>query len=105
MDETLELTKLRVEAWKTTIQVQQHFNDIEMKIPCLAITVLTAVLAAAAVAIKNGTRLDLGWFCLPLGSALLFVGLVTWLLFYFVDKIWYHRLLLGAVNHGKALEE
>jgi hypothetical protein len=100
-----ELTKLQVEAWKTTVQVQQHFNDIEMKIRSLAITVLTAVLAAAAVAIKEDTKLEVFGATVPLGSALLGVGAVTWFLFYFVDQIWYHRLLLGAVKHGKTLED
>lgn len=100
-----ELAKLQLEAWKTTVQVQQHFNDIAMKIRSLAITVLTAVLAAAAVAIKDGTKLDVFGVSVPLGSALLFVGAVTWALFYFVDQIWYHRLLLGAVKHGLALEK
>ena len=104
MDE-LELAKLRVEAWKTTIQVQQHFNDIEMKIRSLAITVLTAVLAAAAIAIREDTKLEVFGGTVPLGSTLLGVGAVTWLLFYFVDKIWYHRLLLGAVKHGGTLED
>jgi hypothetical protein len=97
--------KLQIEAWKTTIQVQQHFNEIEMKIRALAITVLTAVLGAAAVAIKDGTTLHVIGLSVPLGSALLFVGLATWVLFYGVDQIWYHRLLIGAVRHGEALEE
>ena len=41
-----ELRKLQVEAWKTTVQVQEHFNEIEMKIRALAITVLTAGIGA-----------------------------------------------------------
>src|SRR5689334_19866396 len=97
--------KLQVEAWKTTVQVQQHFNDIGMRIRALAITVLTAVLSAAAVAIKNGTTLHLLGSAIPLGSALLFIGLVTWILFYGVDGEWYHRLLIGSVLHGQALED
>lgn len=100
-----EIAKLQIEAWKTTVQVQQHFNDIEMKIRALAITVLTAVLTAAAIAIKDGTTLHIFGVGVPLGSALLFIGLVTWLLFYGVDQIWYHRLLIGAVRQGEALEK
>ena len=76
-----------------------------MKIRALAITVLTAVLTAAAVAIKDGTSLHVIGLGVPLGSALLFIGLVTWMLFYGVDQIWYHRLLMGAVRHGQALEK
>ncbi len=91
-----ELNRL-VEAWKMTIQVQQHFNDIEMKIRGLAITVLTAVVGAAALAIQNGRA--------HLAVGIFFMGLVAWLLFLFVDHFWYHRLLIGAVKQGKVIEE
>jgi hypothetical protein len=100
-----ELTKLQVEAWKMTVQVQQHFNDIEMKIRALAITVLTAVVGAAALAIQEGTTLDVGGAKFHLGAAIFVIGLLAWVLFYFVDQIWYHRLLLGAVEHGEKLEK
>lgn len=88
-----------------TIQVQQHFNDIEMRVRALAITVLTAILGAAAVAIKNGTNLHVRGVSVSLGAAIFFIGLVIWSLFYLVDQIWYHRLLIGAVKHGEALED
>jgi hypothetical protein len=100
-----ELLKLQVEAWKTTVGVQQHFNDIELKIRGLAITVLTAVLAAAAVAIKDGTRVKILGGHVNLGAVIFFIGFVAWMLFYFVDQIWYHRLLMGAVFHAQTLED
>jgi len=100
-----EVLKAQVEAWTTTIAVQEHFNDIEMKIRGLAITVLTAVLGAAAVAIKDGTRIKIFGGGVNLAALVFFIGLVAWLLFYFVDQIWYHRLLLGAVFQGQTLED
>lgn len=100
----VELAKLQVEAWKTTIQVQQHFNDIELRIRALAITVLTAVIGAAALAIKDGTTITILGGRLHLGAFIFLIGLVAWLLFYLVDQYWYHRLLVGAVTHGEALE-
>ena len=33
------------------------------------------------------------------------LGLVGTSLFYFMDKHWYHRLLIGAVKHGIAIEK
>lgn len=92
-----ELTKLRVEAWKTIVTVQQHFNDIEMTIRGLAITVLAAVVAAAALAVENGKG--------HLGVAILVLGVIAWLMFLFVDQAWYHRLLLGSVKQGIAVEK
>jgi hypothetical protein len=38
-----------LEVWKKTIDVQQHFNTIEMQIRNFAITVLTATIGAAGV--------------------------------------------------------
>lgn len=100
-----DVVKLQVEAWKTTVGVQQHFNDIEMKIRALAITVLTAVLGVAALAVRDGTTLHVGGSRVNLGGAIMIIGLVAWILFYFVDALWYHRLLLGAVKQGVALEK
>lgn len=99
-----EVLKLQVEAWKTTVDVQKHFNDIEMKIRALAITVLTAVVGAAAVATKDKTIVELGQLGISLAGIILMTGFFAWMLFYFVDQVWYHRLLLGAVKHGEDLE-
>jgi hypothetical protein len=98
--------KLRtyVELWKQTIDVQKHFNDIEMRIRALALTVLTFALGAAAVAIKDGTRVTVLRGHIELAALILFLSAVLWLIFYFVDQIWYHRLLIGAVVHGESLE-
>src|SRR5690349_7942251 len=99
-----ELTKLQVEAWKVTIDVQQHFNDIEMRIRALAVTLLTAIFGAAALAVRDGTTLHIGGLHLNFAAAILAIGLITWMLFYLMDELWYHRLLRGSVNHGNVLE-
>jgi hypothetical protein len=99
-----DMAQLQVEAWKTTIQVQQHFNEIEWKIRGLAVTLLTAVVGAAALAINDKTDVHVFGFDVHLAAVLLIAGLVGWCLFYFVDQIWYHRLLIGAVRHGERLE-
>ena len=94
-----------LDMWKQTVTVQQHFNDIEWRIRGLALTVLTFALGAAAVASKDSTAIHVFDWTLPLAAAVLWAGLVLWSAFYFVDQIWYHRLLLGAVKHGEALEQ
>lgn len=85
-----------LEAWKKTVEVQQHFNEIEMKIRNYAITILVAVLGAAAFAVKE--RLP------GLAGIFLIVGGVGVVLFYLMDETWYHRLLIGAVKHGTKIE-
>src|ERR1700736_1648802 len=99
-----DVKELSVEVWKTIVQVQQHFNDIEMRIRALAITVLTAGIGVAAVAIKDGKALAVFGWNLRLGAALIVITFLAWILFYLVDQIWYHRLLLSAVAQGEKLE-
>lgn len=100
-----ERTKLQVEVWKTTVQVQQHFNDIELRVRGLALTVLTAALGATALAVRDGTEIEVFGLSIKLGTAVLGAALVAWLGFYFVDQVWYHRLLIGAVRHAERLED
>ncbi len=92
-------------AWTTTIGVQKHFNDIELKIRNYAITVLVALLGAAAVALREGSRVEFSGVETSLATLLVGAALIAWLMFYFMDRIWYHQLLVGAVKHGQALEE
>jgi hypothetical protein len=95
-----------MEAWKTTIEVQQHFNTLEMQIRNFAVTVLTAVLGAAAISMgqEKYASVSLGGFVVPLASILFLAGLVAWVSFYLMDRFWYHRLLDGAVEHAKGIE-
>ncbi|MFE5759814.1 hypothetical protein ACFQ7I_40005 [Streptomyces massasporeus] len=93
-----------LEMWKQTISVQQHFNDISWRIRGLALTALTFALGAAAVAAREKSTIQIFDWCIQLSSSILTLGLVLWLSFYFVDQIWYHRLLVGAVKHGEELE-
>lgn len=90
-----------IDLYKQTLEVQMHFNDIEWRIRGLALTVATFALGAAGVASKDGTRI--GW--ISLGALVLVIGLLLWYAFYFVDRVWYHPLLKGAVDTGTAIEE
>lgn len=56
-----------VTMWKTSIEVQQHFNGIEWRIRGLALTVATFALGAAGVAAKDKSTLG----PISLGSAVL----------------------------------
>jgi hypothetical protein len=73
-----ERAELYLEMWKQTVQVQMHFNDIEMKVRTAAITVLTFVLGGASLALREGTRVELIWVKPPLATVTLFLGLVLW---------------------------
>jgi hypothetical protein len=102
-----ERQKLVLEAWKQTIAVQMHFNDLELRIRNYALTLLLAAGGAASISLKEEI-----YFHVPgeegqthISVLLLSFGLLGWLGFYLMDRFWYHRLLYGAVRHGEFLEE
>lgn len=105
---TEERVQLALEAWKTTVGVQEHFNTIEMQIRNLAVTVLTAAIAAAAIvsgrAVNAADQPLLGGG-LSAADAIIAGALLAWVAFYFMDRWWYHRLLKAAVKKGEALEK
>ena len=104
-DMTDEQIKIAVEVWKKTIDVQQHFNDIEMRIRNFAVTMLAAVIGAAGVALKDpAPTASIFSIDIRLAAWILFAGLIAWLAFYFMDRWWYHRLLQGAVKHAQSIE-
>ena len=82
-----------IEAWKQTVAVQMHFNDLAIRIRSFALTAVAALLTASGLAQGQGNRL------------VLVAALVLWAAFYLMDRWWYYHLLLGAVTHGLALEE
>ena len=93
-----------LEVWKTTIDVQKHFNELEMRIRSVAITVLAAFLAAAGYTMKERLRLDIFGKEISLTVLILGAAAVCWASFYVMDRLWYHRLLKGAVAHGLKVE-
>lgn len=103
--EPSEREKLVVGIWSKTIDVQQHFNDLELRIRNYAVTLLVAILGASAFALKEDLRLGVGGWNLSLAAALLSAGAFGWLAFYLMDRFWYHRLLYGAVKHGLSIEK
>ena len=82
-----------IEAWKQTVAVQMHFNDLAIRIRSFALTAVAALLTASGLAQGQGNRV------------VLVAALVLWAAFYLMDRWWYYPLLLGAVSHGLALEE
>jgi len=79
-----------LEAWKTTIATQAHFNDIAMKLRSFALTLVAAILTAESLA-------KAGWLAV-------LAALISWFAFYLLDRWYYYYLLIGAVLHGQDLE-
>lgn len=97
---------LLVEVWKKSIEVQQHFNDLSWRIRALWLTALTFVLGATFLAYREADPISLG--CLGETSPAFVIpilGIFLWLAFWFVDALWYHRLLSGSVAEGLRIEK
>jgi hypothetical protein len=100
-----EEKKLLIEAWKKAIDVQQHFNDLSWRIRALWLTALTFTLGATFVAYKDAKVINMGLLGEESPSLVIPVlGLFLWAAFWFVDGVWYHRLLVGSVKEGTRLE-
>jgi hypothetical protein len=85
--------------------VQMHFNDLELRIRNFAITILGALLGGAALTLKDQVRVTIHGHSMPAAALLTAAAIIPWLAFYFMDWFWYHKLLIGAVKHGVAIEE
>jgi hypothetical protein len=94
----------KIDIWKKIVDVQQHFNDLEMRIRNFAITLLGVLFGAAGLSLSRDITIQFGRLDVPVGVVLLLAALFTWAAFYFMDRHWYHRLLYGAVKHAEKVE-
>lgn len=97
-------TQAALEIWKTTIDLQKHFNDLSMRVRGLAITVLGGFLGAAGYALNASRNVVVAATSIPLTTLILFAALICWSAFYLMDRLWYHRLLTATVAHGQKVE-
>jgi hypothetical protein len=94
-----------LEAWKKVVDVQMHFNDIELRIRNLAVTISGAILGAAGLAVEKGiTPLNVFSLKISIYFVLFTAGAIVLVLFHFMDRFWYHRLLKGSVISGSTLK-
>lgn len=94
-----------VAIWKAVIEVQQHFNDISMRIRSMFVTILLALFASIGFMLDKKYDLQLGDMKVQFAVLVPVFGLFGTYLFYFMDRYWYHRLLGGAVKHAESIEQ
>ncbi len=94
-----------IDVWKKVVDVQQHFNDLELRVRNLALTALVALVGAAGFVVKERIALTLFGVAVPLASLILLAGIPIISAFWFMDRFWYHRLLYGAVKQGCEIEQ
>jgi hypothetical protein len=93
-----------IEIWKTSVDVQQHFNGLELQIRNFAVTLLVTILGATAFALKEHYVVSIFGSTFSLAVAICLAGAAGLLGFYFMDRHWYHRLLIGSVKQTIAIE-
>jgi hypothetical protein len=103
-DHDLELLKLNVDIWKKVIDVQQHFNDLEMKVRNFGLLVVAAFISAIGVSLKSQYETQVWDQNIPIAAFLALGALIIWLHVFLVDVYWYHPLLKGAVLKGIDIE-
>jgi len=71
-----------------------------------ALTLLLGILAGAGVALEKAAILDVGHTTgkISLASILLLLGVGGLLAFYYLDRFYYHNLLVGSVNKAVEIE-
>lgn len=94
-----------IDAWKTAVEVQQHFNQLELQIRNFAVSLLAAVIGGSAFAIKEDYQITIGGTTISAAVPILAAGIFGLLAFYFMDRYWYHNLLLGAVFQALKIEK
>jgi hypothetical protein len=94
-----------IDIWKTIVDVQMHFNEIEMKIRGLFLTIILALLGGYGYLIEHSNKIEIWGFLIYYYIFIPLIGGLGTYLFYFMDRHWYHRLLLGAVKQGIEIEK
>lgn len=90
----------QIEIWKKIIDVQQHFNDLELRIRNFALIVTGAFLGLGGYAIKDGGIIKVFNIEVSIAGLVVFSAIFPLFAFYFMDRLWYHRLLDGSVQAG-----
>lgn len=90
----------QIEIWKKIVDVQQHFNDLELRIRNFALIVTGAFLGLGGYAIKDASVVKLFGLEVSIAGLVVVSAIFPLAAFYFMDRLWYHRLLDGSVYAG-----
>ncbi|WP_063700029.1 SH3 domain-containing protein [Pseudoalteromonas gelatinilytica] len=95
---------LLLEYWKQSTLVQQHFNDVSMKVRNFAVLVFSGFLTGVGVSLHNDIYVTL--LGVKISAAIMFalLGAVVTQLIHFMDTYWYHVFLKSAVSSTLNIE-
>ncbi len=99
-----ERASLLLDYWKQISNVQQHFNDVSMKLRNFAVVVFSGFLTGVGLAIHKGICISLFQYQVSAGVLFALAGLIATQLIHFMDTYWYHVFLKGAVSTSMSIE-
>ena len=82
-----------------------HFNDIGMRVRGLFVTILVALFASIGFLLDKQLSLQIWRVNIQFATIVPLFGMFGTMLFYLIDRYWFHRLLKGSVNHAIAIEK
>lgn len=94
-----------LEIWKKTVDVQQHFNDIALRIRNITLTVFTFIIGGIGYALKENLKIQILSYEVSYSTLFAALGIIIIFAFFYMDRAWYHKLLLGSIKHGLKLEK
>jgi phosphoglycolate phosphatase-like HAD superfamily hydrolase len=93
-----------ISTWSEIVKVQQHFNDIALRIRNLSLTAFTFIIATLGYIIKENITFHIKGIEINGITVFSFLGFIIIFCFFFMDKYWYHKFLLGAVSQSSFIE-
>jgi FMN phosphatase YigB (HAD superfamily) len=99
-----DIAKNAIDIWKKCVDVQQHFNDLEMRIRNFAISIVGVLIAAIGFTYQQGLESHLFGYNFAAGIGIVVAAAFAWTAFLLMDRYWYHVLLKGAVAHAALIE-
>src|SRR4051794_34609827 len=75
-----------------------------MRIHSMFVTILLALFAAIGFLYEKNLHLEIWDLSLKFAILIHLFGIFGTYLFYFIDRYWYHRLLVGSVKHAIYIE-
>ncbi len=93
------------EIWEKAIEVQMHFNDLELRIRNFALTLFTFTIVATGWLANEHYSISVLGFEMSAGVLMPIVGVFVMGVFWFMDRHWYHNLLIGAVLSSSRIED
>ncbi|MCC4863320.1 SH3 domain-containing protein [Vibrio splendidus] len=100
-----ERTTLLLDYWKQTSNVQQHFNDVSMKLRNFAVVVFSGFLTGVGLAIHKNISINIFQYEVSAGVLFALAGMIATQLIHFMDTYWYHVFLKGAVVTSSSIEQ